>query len=193
MIILADVVEYYQYFYSKRFESEKYKFKPSEKGLKSIATFLNLMKVHYPTMGRRFLWRYFIFQFLYWEDLTLEAFYGKFRIELVVGQKAFKRWQERNKDFDGQIDSNDLKANYGIRMQDLISNIESVPIHYPAEEGVKLAYHNTEKGFVTCIAFTTLFDSDQEACRQCKFNKDCKNILKQNYPHLYEIRGYRKS
>lgn len=190
MISLSDIVEYYQYFYSKKFESAKYKFKPSEKGLKIISHFLDLIKTNYPSMGRKFLWRYFSFQFNYWEDLELEAFFGKYRIELIIGVKAFKRWKERNKDFDFQIDDNNLKERYQIRQSDLINPIEKVPIHYPYEELTKKLFFGEPKGFATCLQFTTLYDHLQRTCVKCPFKKDCKNILQKTYPKLYEHRGY---
>jgi hypothetical protein len=190
MILLSDVTEYYQYFYSKRFESQKYKFKPSEKGLRTINTFLDLIKKTYPSMGRKFLWRYFTFQFLYWEDLELEAFFGKFRIELVVGKKAFQRWLDRNKDFDNQIDSNDLKEKYDIKKSDLINPIIEAPVHYPYDENAKRMYFGTSKGFATCLQFTTLYDNTHVTCQKCPYADDCKKILLKTYPQLYERRGY---
>ena len=60
----------------------------------------------------------------------------------------------------------------------------------PAEEQFKADYHNTKRGFLWCIANTTLYFHKSPKCATCNFKNECKELLKQEFPKIYVKRGY---
>ena len=61
-----------------------------------------------------------------------------------------------------------------------------------AEENLKREYHNTKRGLAWCMANTTLFFHKSSLCASCVNKAECKNILKDNFPKIYKLRGYDK-
>lgn len=186
------IIKFYTYFYKKRYNSISYKFKPSEKATKTISTFIKLLDKHYSLtmIGEEFLWRYFIYQMNYWRNAELVAFHGQFRIEYIIGTKAFKRFIDSAKDDHWVIDRSDVIVLYGFRKSDLIKLKTDNTYKGDFEEKNKLKFHNTNKGLYHCIITTTLYNPEHNSCKICIFKEDCKKILKTEYPNIY---GKRKN
>lgn len=192
MVKFEDIVLYYEYFYKKTKQSEKYKFIPSEKSKKIIVKFLSTLDKRYnlKTLGNNYLWKYFNFQFKYWDELTITAFWGKMQIEYIIGDKAFQRYLDRNKEFDFTLESenNELVKKYNLRLSELTVS-KKVNKSKRTDLFIKKSFYNTERGFATCLMLTTLFNPNHSICLTCNYKPQCKELLKANYPQIYESRG----
>jgi hypothetical protein len=199
MLNVAQIESFYSYFYKQKYRDYKYSFKTTKTTESVCNSFLQLVDKKYSLhcVGASFLWDYFLFQFQYWEDLTLtNKFSDKIVLGWIVGKKAFQRWQERDKEFDWQIETYSIIATYELDKKYLlqcntcekpkIENPKSVP--YDSSKPLRRQFHNTNKGFATCLEFTTLFDPKDISCIKCQFRTDCKELLKVNYPQLYKER-----
>ena len=192
-IDLNTIVEFYEYFYKKRFGNPKYKYKPSKRAEKIIGSFLTLLDKHYDLklIGRDFLWSYFIYQLNHWRSAELKAFYGRFRIEMIIGKKAFNRFVEDEYELMWVIEHSEIIDLYEFRRSDLIEESKR-KYNDSYEEGIKKKHHNTDKGFYYCIENTTLFNHKHTSCMLCKYKTDCKKVLEEKFPKLYSKRGYGK-
>lgn len=56
------------------------------------------------------------------------------------------------------------------------------------EDFIRAQNLNKMKGFVTCIEYTSLVDPNSKICPKCFKKLDCKEILKNNNPKLYNDR-----
>lgn len=186
MIQELDVIKTYEYFYKKIYSTEKYKYKPSEKAIKTIHNFLKLLdkKYNLQSIGTNFLYNYFLFQFDYWSKLEIEAFYGTMQIDYIIGKKAFTRFIQRNQDFDYMFAQYPIISQYQIRYNDIAIYKKQIKTN----ETLKWLYHNLDRGLDTCIKYTTLYDPQHTSCITCNFKADCKKILRDNYPKLYDSR-----
>lgn len=191
MIIKQDIVSFYEYFYKKKHNSLNYKFKPSEKSEKVINTFLSILdkKFNIKTIDKNFLFDYFIYQFNYWRNANLKAAYGKFRIELIIGKKAIERYIENKNNDLWVIQKSEIYKLYSINKSDLIDEEKHV-YDSNSEYNIKKIKYNTSEGFNNCITLTTMYNHNHKLCILCEFKNDCKKALKENYPKIYESRGY---
>lgn len=154
-------------------------------------TFLSLLKKRFTfqSLGIDFLYQYLTFQFTYWNELTISAFDAKMKFAFIFGKKAFQRYLIRNEEYDWQLESNkvtalvtksSLKTKLNIKDSfDRASNAETI---------YKVKFHNTEEGFANCILYTSLYDPKDNHCNSCIFKQDCKELLRMNYPHIYNER-----
>lgn len=194
MILSQDLIKYYQYFYKKKYKNEKYEFKPSDKTIKQLDKYLISLKKNYnlQSLGENFLWNYFIFQFNYWEGCDIASFSKRIVPSYIIGDKAIERWLERDQQYDWLFDKCEFISNYGLSKNDL--KIAKIHIYKGNHEiNIKLKYFNTTNGFDLCLTMTTLFNDKHLCCLECKFKKQCKEILKENYPKIYDKRGYNKN
>ena len=193
MFTSQDVVDFYTYFYKKRFNSLNYKYKPSEKAEKTINSFIKLVDKHYnlKLVGKNFLWDFFLYGFNYWRDAKLQAFHGQFRIELIIGKKAFDRWYQNERDDHWVVEKSEIIRLYGFIKSDLI---KPEKIIYTGEHEIiiKKLHYNTQLGFFHCLNNTTLYNHKHTCCITCNFKNDCKKLLKENLPQIYKLRGYEK-
>ena len=187
----------YQIFYAKKYGNEKYVFVPTEKALVQINGFLNIIdkKHKLESVGVNFFLRYFIFQFSYWENCNIVTFSERITLPLIIGNKAFQRYEERDKSFDWILYQSDFIKNYKINTQKIISffadecNESTLNLF---EESEKKRFFNTPRGFLNCVEKTTLYYHRSKHCLLCKNKDDCKKLLLQNYSSIYESRGYSK-
>lgn len=186
------VYKFYEYFYKKKHNQLSYKFKPSDKAKALTLKFIKKLDKHYnlKTIGEEFLWNYFVYQFNYWRNAELKAFYGKFRIDLIIGDKAFKRFKDDQYDNMWVTYGSEIIDLYGLRKHDLIHHDTSPKYKTTQEESIKLLHLNEDIGFLYCIENTTLYNYKHKACLMCNFKDECKKILKEKYPKIYERRGY---
>lgn len=189
----------YEYFYQRKYQSPKYKFKPTSQALSKINEFIQLLDEKYDlhTLGSNFLINYFVFQFNRVHDQVFKRFAGKdvggkVQIYDIIGKKAFQYWTERDTQFDFILqNSANSKIKISIaEIKSLLEEQESRPSILTSEEIEKKRFHNTDRGLVNCIQSTSLFNHQSYYCRMCSFKSVCKNILKTNYSHIYKQRGY---
>src|SRR5437868_6371279 len=107
MIDINTIEQFFNYFYQHRYRVSR-KLIKSKTTQKHCDSFLKIIDKKYTleSVGTQFLWEYFLFQFNYWHDLTFEnSFSGDVQLAWVIGKKAFQRWDERNREYDWQIDT----------------------------------------------------------------------------------------
>lgn len=184
------IIDFYQYFYRKKHKTEKYTYKPSDRARKMINNFIKKLDELYSlkVIGKSFLWNYFVYQFNYWRSAELVSFYGKFKIEYVIGNKALKRFKEDKYDNLWVTQGSEIISDYNLRKSDLVKE-ERVEYKSNYEITLKKKHHNKPKGFYLCIETTTLYNPQHLCCITCDFKHDCKKILKDRFFNLYQKRG----
>jgi hypothetical protein len=195
-VITVEVIEgFYQYFYNQKYSGKQQPFKRTDKTEKVCESFIKILDKNYSihSIGLSFLWDYFIFQFNYWDELTVTAFNDKITIAYIVGEKAFKRWQTRNKEYDWQIEKSAVIAKYALNKGILLSKFYVKPNEqkstFSSSKQIRKQFLNTEKGLLMCTEFTTLYDPKDTSCILCHNKKECKELLRCNYPLLYRNRN----
>jgi hypothetical protein len=113
------------------------------------------------------------------------------RFNWVFGKTAIARWKKYDIDTNVYITRIGLKKDHKINVIKKKTEIPAlISTIRPAEEKFKAAYHNTNRGFLWCIANTTLYFHKSSKCATCKFKNECKELLKKEYPKIYVKRGY---
>lgn len=183
-----DVIRFYEYFYKRKKNEFAYKLPRNEKLEKLINNFISYLEKHYLTSpGQQFLWDYFVYQFNYWRNAELQVLNGKFRIELIIGKKAFLRFVDDSRDDKWVIKHSDIIRLYSLRKTDLIA-ADRPRYNNSYEVPIKKKFHNTDRGFYICISSTTLFDSKHQPCQTCTFSNECKQLLKDKNESLFHSR-----
>jgi len=190
----------YQYFYRRQYGNEKYRYIPTDAGNKLITGFLKLLKKHYKesyhSLGGKFLFNYFHFQFMYWDSIgEIDNFSNKIIPSLLLGKVGFSRYSERDQSFDWLLE--DVNSNYlikkNIKKSKFIEEVEfDKKIIFKSEDILRSKNYNTDLGFQTCILYTSLFNNKNTYCIMCKYRNECKEILRVNFSELYAKRGYDK-
>jgi hypothetical protein len=194
MLNVAQLETFYSYFFKKKYKDQDYKFRRTKTTISVCNSFLELVDKEYSlhTVGELFLWEYYLFQFQYWHDLTLEnKFTDKVVIAFIIGKKAFERWKGRDREFDWQIESYSIIPEYGVQKKDLFTVHEQkkkVNKRHDSSKPIRKRYLNTEEGFAMCVQFTTLFDTSDMSCIRCNSRSECKELLRVNYPRLFKER-----
>lgn len=189
------IIEMYEVFSRKIHNLPNFIFEPTERELKQIENFLILLENKYDknSIGRNFLYNFFVFNYDYWSSLDHK---GKKRIPLnwIIGKKSHDRWVRRVE--DDLYHAHKYATNTGIHLglmkvgvEKRADDVTSVKNH---EELEKKRYYNTEIGLTNCIESTTLYNHKSISCIRCNNRKECKSLLKDNYPKIYIARGYLK-
>ena len=114
------------------------------------------------------------------------------RINWIFGKNGIRRWDANpigeNKRFIREGIKSDFKllSKAKTRLGDIVTLIR------PSEESHKQRFYNTKRGIAWCIVNTYLYHHRSPLCVGCDFRDECKDILKENYPKIYKIRGYDK-
>lgn len=169
MLDIDLLVRLYEYFYKNYFSlSSKYKFTPKESNLKNITSFLSNID---NSKGFDFIWKYLIFQFNYYSELELVNNHGKLSTKYIFGKSSYKRWLERNTDFDFLLEFNN-KVNKSFFQFPTVNyeGISSLQIQK------KKKFHNTDFGFTYCLENTDLYNQIHLPCLLCNKKQICKEI-----------------
>lgn len=181
----------FEYFFRKFYKQNNFQFYFSPQNYKIYQSLLVELgkKVSVATLGNNFLWKYCIFQFTYWEDLTLTNPSNKITFSYIFGKKAIERYFNRNKEYDWQLESSLLVSKYILSKTEFNIHIEQVKDQLEfSNNPIRFKFLNTDKGLATCLSFTTLIDRKDSSCIACKFQDTCTELLKTNYPNLYKSR-----
>lgn len=191
-------LHFYEYFYEKKYNIKGLKLNQSDISKKHAATFVGLLKKKYNnSVGREFLYRYFIFQFSYWESANFTATnpYNKsINLTFIIGKKAFERFVNRDIEWDWKLENSRYVTQYKIVKSDLVheTDIKKKTVlcgTVDTEAAFKLAQYNKPQGLVNCIDFSTLFNPKSSICNGCNYQDSCRMILQQTYPVIYTGRG----
>lgn len=194
-MLIDFVIEAYEVFSRKIHKIPQFVFEPSQRELKQIENFIALLEKKYDknSIGRIFLFNFMALSYDHYSTLDHQA---KKRIPLnwIVGKKALDRWVKRVE--DDLYHSQKYVAENGIHIgligagtERRSDDVTSIKKH---EEEEKLRFYNKPRGMVNCIETTTLYNHRSLNCISCIYRKECKNMLKINYPKLYIARGYLK-
>ena len=185
------VAELYQYMYRLTANYDDWTFDPTDKEVVMLINFTNWLDKKYKmqSIGVPILLKYFLFQFNYWHQKETR-FQGKVMLGWVIGPKAIERWvdiEDRGKiDFLVNVYFTKKKdVSYTSilnHFQPRISSYNAIVLS-DVEELEKKRYFNTDRGFISCIESTTLYNGRSIYCLQCKFRSDCLSLLKSNYPN----------
>ena len=192
MIDAAMLERVYTYFYQHKYSDYKYKLKKSKTTASHCDSFLKIIDKEYSlyAVTENFLWDYFVFQWSYWEDTSLEnKFSNEVSLSWIIGKKAFQRWKERNQEHDWQIDKSWFADKYNLDKKELFAVRElKTESKFDSSKPIRKQYLNTKQGLAMCTEFTTLFDPKDFSCIRCESRTDCRQLLKANYPALYNVR-----
>lgn len=164
----------------------------SDKAQQQCLKYIEMLNKRYLStqrLGEDFLWIYFIYQFDYWSKLDIKSFNGKINLSMIIGEKAFQRFIDRDCEFDWQILENartysrkDFNQTVSlIRKQELEKK-------YDPDERYRIMLLNTEYGLSNCIVYTSLHSNTSKSCSKCIFTELCITTQKQIYPQIHKDR-----
>lgn len=146
------------------------------------------------SIGENFIKKFLLYGIQSWFNSGSEKDYShSVRFNWIFGKSAIERWNKCSMQTNMHIVRTNLKKKYNIsitnkqtNMPNIVSSLRNV------EERYKADYHNSRKGLLWCIANTTLFHHKSPLCITCDYKKECRELLKQEYPKIYIKRGYAK-
>lgn len=116
------------------------------------------------------------------------------RFSWVFGNEAIKRYNALNMKARADVVRKGVQVD--LREHIKIKTTTDASLVYlsvrKSEENLKQEFHNTKRGMTWCIANTSLFFHKSSLCASCIYKVDCKQILKDNFPKVYKLRGYDK-
>jgi len=113
------------------------------------------------------------------------------RFNWVYGKSSIRRWNKVNKRERVRVVRKDIKKRVKINVVKKSSSMALMLNSLkPVEENFKAQFHNTKKGLSWCVANTTLYFHKSALCVSCNFRDNCKEILRTEFPKVYNIRGY---
>ena len=113
------------------------------------------------------------------------------RFNWLYGKSSIKRWNKVNKRERVRAVRKDIKKRVKINVVKKSSSMYLMLNSLkPVEENFKAQFHNTKKGLSWCVANTALYFHKSALCVSCNFRDNCKEILRTEFPKVYNIRGY---
>lgn len=120
-------------------------------------------------------------------------FSKKIRFSWIFGKKGIERWEKNKTSTNIYFVRKNLKKKYKINLSKKSSNLSQIITRVRLiEENFKKEFHNTKRGFLWCVANTTLYFHKSSFCATCIHKKECKELLEQEYKSIYIKRGYEK-
>lgn len=152
----------------------------------------NFMDTFSDSIGEEFIKKFCEYGIQSWFNSGSKKDYSRdIRFNWVFGKTAIKRWNKHDISTNVYITRIGLKKEYDINvikkhteLPNIVNTVRTV------EEKFKETYHNTNRGFMWCVANTTLYFHKSSKCATCKFKQECKELLKNEYPKIYVKRGY---
>lgn len=143
-------------------------------------------------VGEDFIRKFILYGIQSWFNRGMTEDYSRrVRFSWVIGGEAIKRWRALGMEKNVEITRSCLKTDYVITPPKVQTEVrEMVTRVRETEEVAKREFYNGERGLVWCIANTTLFHHRSPLCIRCRYRMECKEVLKMNYPRIYEVRGY---
>lgn len=154
----------------------------------------NFMDTFSNSIGEDFIIKFLEYGFQSWfNDGSKEDYSKKIRFSWIFGKQAIVRWKKLDVATNVFITRSSLKKNHNIKIIKKETEIAKIITSLrPIEEKFKSDFFNTKRGFLWCIANTTLYFHKSSKCVVCDFKKECKDVLKNEYPKIYVKRGYGK-
>lgn len=152
----------------------------------------NFMDTFSDRIGEEFIRKFAEYGIQSWfNDGTEKDYSRSVRFNWIFGKSAIERWKKYDIETNMYITRIGIKKNHKINVIHKHTEIPKiVSTLRKTEEKFKSEFHNTRRGFLWCVANTTLYFHKSSFCATCNYKKECKNILKQEYPKIYLKRGY---
>lgn len=152
----------------------------------------NFMDTFSDRIGEEFIRKFAEYGIQSWFNSGCKRDYSRdIRFNWVFGKTAISRWKKYDISTNVYITRIGLKKEHKINVLKRKSNLSKIVSNVrPFEEKFKAEYHNTNRGFMWCVANTTLYFHKSSKCATCVFKNECKELLKQEYPKIYKKRGY---
>jgi hypothetical protein len=198
----------YQEYYRQVTLNQDYVFELDEAGKKKkvINKFLDFVDEKYSlkSIGLEYLVNFIESGFnLYFDAKHLKYGVRSIQIEWIIGSKAIERY-EKIKDIDNKYFRKNRKIRQDIKLRVLDKfKHSSLPNRQAIKqlltdgnvefyEAEKQRFYDTAEGLAWCMLNTTLYNHKSSLCEACTNRNKCKQILGENYPKLYQLRGYGK-
>lgn len=141
--------------------------------------------------GIDFVASYTNYQFKYWNRLNTMYSKGYCPVSWIYGKKAINRWDEDEDKFKFFKNENTVmkktKVNYSLNAEPVKGFIQSLN---DVDEKERERYLNTNKGMAWCVMHTSLYNHKSTHCLECRYSKECKEMLILNMPNVAKLRGY---
>lgn len=157
-----------------------------------VASWNHFMDKYGDRIGEEFVRKFAQYGIQSWFNDGTDVDYSRsVRFNWIFGKSAIERWNKFDIATNVHITRIGLKTNNNINTIKRKTSIPELVLSIrPVEEEFKEKYHNQNRGFVWCIANTTLYHHKSSLCVQCIYKTECKKLLKQEYPKIYLKRGY---
>lgn len=154
--------------------------------------FENFMDEFTDSIGEEFIRKFLEYGMQSWfNDGSQKDYSRNIRVSWIFGKSAIKRWNANSIETNVFITRAGLKKRHKINVINRTSSIGNMVVTLiDSEEKQKKLLHNTKRGFLWCIANTTLYYHKSSLCATCINKTDCKELLKQEYNKIYKKRGY---
>ena len=196
------LVDFYPQFYKRLNGNEKYKFIHSEDRTEKLIKFATVVCSLVDDIGEDICKQYLSYAFgKYAGRKNHKGIENAFPMGWIISANLFREflstpgWIKASNDRKitaerkkfSKLGVKEIKSKFRKNEEweeraRLISNISIL------EENEKKRFYNSIKGFAWCIDNTTLINPNSEICLNCKFEKSCKETLKDNYPNYFKIR-----
>lgn len=160
---------------------------------KDTEAFENWFEYFGANVGEEFMKRFLEFQMTWYFDENREVkLYWNARLQWFLSKEAIRRWEKNRPKTNTFIVrkfklKNDIDLSKGATIAPKwVSELRNV------EESFKGRFFGESKGFIWCKANTTLYFHESAFCSACKFATECRELLKKEYPKIYNRRGYDK-
>lgn len=189
------VVDTYNFFYKTINKKENNVLKMFPSRIKAIENFIEKFKNEFSVnfLQKDILDRYFEWSFNYWLDKENSKYGNKgIQIEWIISNASITRWKQANKKYVTYILGKTIRKKFNYeKRKGYKENWDNIFLKInPLEEIEKEKFHNTQKGYMNCSIFTTLYNHKSSNCLKCKYSINCKDNLKNEYPKLFKKRGY---
>lgn len=182
------LIDSYEFFASQLYQKNTYLIESKSEEVADKFVQQLSKKYHISSLGEDFLWNYLTFQFTYWDGVTLKSFDRKMKFSFIFGKKACERFLERDSDFDWQYLNNKIATICSKNDFRKLIKTKEVEEAFDSEAIYRRRFLNKEDGLSHCLLYTSLFNPLDPCCQICNNTKDCKELLRMNYPNIHRER-----
>lgn len=198
--------EVYQYFFFKIYRHQPLTTRSRENEL-LYDQFVQSALRKYKSIGPDFVWLYVAYQFGRFQksQFALNSYSKRVDPVNVFGRSPFIKFAERRQDLDDLTLKSDYLIQYQITKEDftaktrlnfiLHNNTKKVLLRQAKKlqkyrSPIKEAASREEFALEICRDLTDLYTETDPSCQRCLQAEECKLLLKNQYPHLYKLKGY---
>ena len=168
---------------------KKHPLKCNDTDVKSFDAFMDYFG---DAIGEDFIRKFLEYGMQSWFNEGSDIDYSRrVRISWIFGASAIKRWNMCSMETNVFMTRAGIKIRHRINVIKKNSKINELVVTLIQREEKQKALHlNTDRGFLWCIATTTLYFHKSSFCVMCSNKNECKLLLKQEYNKVYIKRGY---